>query len=69
MKVDKFSLWYETPDQEKIQKHREGGRGMATHGSHSTHNLLNLLGLNVFYSTQDMVKDRAEQKRMFSPIH
>ena len=25
------------------------------------------LGLNIFYSSQDMKKDRAEQKAMFSP--
>ena len=26
-------------------------------------------GLNIFYSSQDMIKDRAEQKAMFSPLH
>ena len=27
------------------------------------------LGLNIFYSSQDMIEDRAEQKDMFSPLH
>ena len=26
-------------------------------------------GLKVFYSSQHMTKDRAEQKAMFSPLH
>ena len=26
-------------------------------------------GLNIFYSSHDMKKDRAEQKAMFSPLH
>ena len=26
-------------------------------------------GLNIFHSSQDMIKDRAEQKAMFSPLH
>ena len=25
-------------------------------------------GLNIFYSSQDMIKDRAEQEAMFSPL-
>ena len=28
-----------------------------------------LFGLNLFYSSQDMIKDRAERKAMFSPLH
>ena len=27
------------------------------------------LGLNIFYSSQDMIKDRVELKAMFSPLH
>ena len=26
-------------------------------------------GLNIFYSSQDMIKNQAEQKAMFSPLH
>ena len=26
-------------------------------------------GLNIFYSSQDMIKDQAEQEAMFSPHH
>ena len=25
--------------------------------------------LNIFYSSQDMIKDQAEQEAMFSPLH
>ena len=28
----------------------------------------NWFGLNIFYSSQDMIKDQAEQKAMFSPL-
>ena len=31
--------------------------------------LIYVFGLNIFYSSQDMKKDRAEQKAMFSPLH
>ena len=27
------------------------------------------LGLNIFYSSQDMINDQTEQKAMFSPLH
>ena len=27
------------------------------------------VGLNIFYSSQDMIKDRAERKAMFNPLH
>ena len=28
-----------------------------------------LFGLNIFYLSQDMIKDREERKAMFSPLH
>ena len=28
-----------------------------------------LFGLNIFYSSQDMIKGQAEQEDMFSPLH
>ena len=28
-----------------------------------------LYSLNIFYSSQNMIKDRAEQKVMFGPLH
>ena len=29
----------------------------------------NMFGLNIFYSSQDIIKDRAERKVMFSSLH
>ena len=28
-----------------------------------------MFGLNIFYSSQDMIKDRAEQEAVFNPLH
>ena len=36
---------------------------------HLVHSIIYHLGLNIFNSSQGMIKDRAEQKAMLSPIH